>query len=307
MSSDQLNRLISGLVASGAINLDDFATAGAEDDTVAGDDPLQALLAFSGADDDTAAGDIIGDIIGDIVGARMGMRGRQNFGRGRQNLGRGRQNGNAALQAFARQAAAARQQGPNRRVLDYTPPQYSRARDIPMGFDSGVAVPAGGTVNITQRPQIPFRPARLTIPSDIAGSFLVNDMKVGNKSQLAANSALPGRMFQENAVGNNLLLDTASPAIDVVLSVTNISGGAVRFNAGIVGPAVEELPHNPRTIHHSPASRPSHALQGNFRLRSVSRGIRARTQQPCSADHAECAVRRRYALPPRLPQHAALV
>jgi hypothetical protein len=147
---------------------------------------------------------------------------------------------NATRRAQLARAIKARQlAGFNPTTFRYEPPAYDKARIVPMGFDSGTAIAPGAQAAITQRPQVPFRPARLFIPSDIAGGILVVDFKIGNKSQLAANAPLPGRMFQEDATDSSMLFDTASPALDVTWIVQNISGGNVRFIGSCKGPAVE--------------------------------------------------------------------
>ena len=221
---------------------------------------LIGALISSGADDESAGEDYgIGELIGELIGGEdYGISG-DDFtvgadelatilatagaapparGKGAAVLGKivKQQQAKAALQKIVRGRAIA---GFAPKTFDFRPPKYDKSRIIPMGFDSGIVVPPGGTATITQRPQVPFRPQRLVVPSDFAGVFLIQDLKVGNKSQLAANSALPARMFQEDATDSLLLLDTATPALDVVLIVTNIGGANQRFTAGIKGPAVE--------------------------------------------------------------------
>ncbi len=229
-----MTTLLAGMLSDDTSGADDIL-AGLIDDTsagddlitLAGDDVLAGLL-----DENAASGDLIGDLVGDLVGAAA-RKGRG--GNLAQQVGK-----KVIAQALkARLGGGRRPLPPGARRLQYTPRKYDAARVVPIGFDTVAAVPAFTSATITQRPQEPFRPSRVFIPSDIAGSFLVDDIKVGNRSQLAANGSLPARMFQENATGITLLLDTADPAIDVVLRVTNISGGALRFFAAIVGPAAE--------------------------------------------------------------------
>ena len=117
--------------------------------------------------------------------------------------------------------------------------QPTRAREYPLGFVSAAAVAAGASTRITTRPQVPFRIDRLVVPSDLAGLFTIDDVKVGKNSQFAAEGAVPARIFQENGVGVCLKGDTAQISMDVTLSVTNISGAASFFRAAIIGPAVE--------------------------------------------------------------------
>ena len=225
-----MNTLLAGMLSddsSGAhdilAGLIDDSSSGSDLITLAGDDVLAGLL------DDSSSGDLVGDLIGDLVGATAAKKGNLA-----QQIGK-----KVITQALKARLGGGKRLPPGARRLQYTPRKYDAARVVPIGFDTVAAVPAFTSATITQRPQEPFRPSRVFIPSDIAGSFLVDDIKVGNRSQLAANGSLPARMFQENATGITLLLDTADPAIDVVLRVTNISGGALRFFAAIVGPAAE--------------------------------------------------------------------
>ncbi len=225
---------------------------------------------FAGFEGLESSGDIVGDIVGalmcgeddsagDLVGALIGsgydfesagatdplqqlMAAAGAAAPASKNAALARLASQLSARKKAALAAAIRRQklaGFRPETFQYTPPDYNKARVVPMGFDSGVLIAPGATATITQRPQVPFRPSRLMIPSDIAGAVLVSDFKVGNKSQLAANSSLPGRAFQEDATDSKLLLDTATPALDVVLIIQNIGGAPFRFIAMVSGPAVE--------------------------------------------------------------------
>lgn len=115
----------------------------------------------------------------------------------------------------------------------------TKAREFPLGFESPTTVLAGATATITSRPQIPFRGERLIVPSDIAGSFSILDLRVGKNSQFTSSGAVPARTFQENAVGIRLQLDTAQISQDVTLSVQNVGGAPQTFRAALIGSAVE--------------------------------------------------------------------
>ncbi len=114
----------------------------------------------------------------------------------------------------------------------------SKAREWVMGIDSIATIGAAVTSTLTTRPQVTFRVDRLVIPGSIAASFLLNDFKVGMSSQFVAGVAVPAEVFGHAAVGVRLKGDTAQISQDVILSVTNTSAGALRFNAAIIGPAV---------------------------------------------------------------------
>lgn len=138
--------------------------------------------------------------------------------------------GPPAQQALARQLAS-------KHAAMVVPRQVTKAREYPLGFPT-TSLAAATTATISASPQIPFRGRRLLIPSDIAGSILINDIKVGQASQFPASNPVPGRAFTELGVGVDLNLDTAQISQVVSLNVTNTSGAAVSFNAAIIGTAV---------------------------------------------------------------------
>jgi hypothetical protein len=135
--------------------------------------------------------------------------------------------------AFLRHLAA-------RHAAAVVPRPVTKAREYPLGFPT-TPVAAGATVNITAQSQVPYRARRLIIASDIAGSFLVNDIKVGKNSMFASagTGPVPARMFSEFGVGVDLNLDTSQISQLISINVTNISGATVNFNAGFIGTAVE--------------------------------------------------------------------
>ena len=137
----------------------------------------------------------------------------------------------------AMQQALARKRVQGMAVLKKAMPD--KPRQYPLGFDSVATVAAGATSQITSRPQVLFRPERLVLSQAAAPAFLINDLIVGKNSQFAAAGTLPGDAFGPTAFGVRLRCDTAQISNDVVLDVTNISAGALRFNAAIFGDVVE--------------------------------------------------------------------
>lgn len=146
----------------------------------------------------------------------------------------------------------------NARAVEYKPFVPRKVREFVLGFDSGTPVAAGASVAIIALPQVPFKGSRLVVPSDIAGLFLIADLRVGKNSQFVSAGAVPARTFAENGVGVTLALDTAQVSQQIVLQVTNFSGGAARFVASLIGTAVEQLGHSgalPGLLHLWPLSR----------------------------------------------------
>lgn len=116
-----------------------------------------------------------------------------------------------------------------------------REQYVPLNLAAGPlgTIGAGLTQLVSTTLQKKFRANRFILDSGVAGGYVVNDIRVGVSPQLAATGSLPGRMFTETAVGIGLHADTGDPGIQMSVSVTNITGGALPFVAGFQGIAVE--------------------------------------------------------------------
>lgn len=154
-------------------------------------------------------------------------------GRGR---GRGKSKGIATRNAMAAAVAQKSVKG-GAIVREHN---YTKAREWILGFDSVANVAGGATANITSNPQMPFKPRRLSVLGSVASNFLLNNLVIGNQPQFASlQFAAPADMFGPTAFGTDLSCDTAQPNTNVQLQITNISGAALRFVAGMIGPAVQ--------------------------------------------------------------------
>ena len=177
------------------------------------------------------------DIIGaeDIVGADLAMGGYNEldniFGASRALV----VGADGGLQANAAQVAT---QLASRHAARVVQRGGTKAREYPLGFPT-TSVAANSSSTISTQPQVPFRGRRLIVPSDIAGSFLIDDLKIGKNSMFPSANPVPARAFTELGVGVDLNLDTAQISQLVTLSVSNTTAGAVSFNAAIIGTAVE--------------------------------------------------------------------
>ena len=141
------------------------------------------------------------------------------------------------LDASQKSAIAQQVMAANALIVKDEPPTH--ARRFPLGFVSAAPIPAGGSVTITSRPQVLFKGERLVLPSDIAGDFAIDDLKVGKDSQFVAEGAIPGRVLQENATRVEFDLDTAQISQDISISVTNIGGAPRTFRAALWGKVAE--------------------------------------------------------------------
>lgn len=99
-----------------------------------------------------------------------------------------------------------------------------------------VTVPSICSTNVTVQARDAFFPERLVVPSEIAGDFLVTDVKVGRNSQFIGPGCLPAMVFSSRA--NPELLsgfDPVGAGMFVIVSVTNQSGGVRDFTATMWG------------------------------------------------------------------------
>ena len=116
--------------------------------------------------------------------------------------------------------------------------QRQRFRELVLPLSSAAAIAAGAAATVSTVAQEMFRARRLVVDPTAAASFTIQDVKVGNRSQLIASGTLPATMFMATAVGVGLRGDTARVGQTVSVNVTNTSGGGVIFLAGVIGDSV---------------------------------------------------------------------
>lgn len=112
----------------------------------------------------------------------------------------------------------------------------TKARKQVLGMASTGTIAAAGVASITARPQtFAFKPERVFIPATIGPDFTIQDIKVGNVSQLVQSGDLPAEAFSQTSFGVEMDMDTVQTSQDFIIQVTNISGGARTFRALILG------------------------------------------------------------------------
>jgi hypothetical protein len=130
-------------------------------------------------------------------------------------------------------------------LREMDPPTMANRQVLPMNTGT-TPVPIASTAQITSRPQrVAFRPERVFVSaSDIGGggsaaNWIVNDITIGNRSQLAQSGALPGDMFSNVAIDSFVTFETAQTAMDVVMIVTyqGATEGGTPFYGAIIGTA----------------------------------------------------------------------
>lgn len=164
--------------------------------------------------------DIVGGAPYDIVGARL----QSIIG----SMGPGEK---AALAASLAESRAIDPQ-----AAAVVPRTRDKRRRLPMGPDP-VVVPTGDTVTIQLQPQQLFRTERLVIPSEIAPFFRIDDIKIGNRSQLVTTGSLPATAFSEVSIDCYVEFDSADIGNLISLTVTNTDDEDQTFLAMLLGTA----------------------------------------------------------------------
>ena len=130
------------------------------------------------------------------------------------------------------------------RAAVVTAPMPTQAnRDI-LPMSTGVPILPTQSAQITGRPQtLVFKIGRFVISNagtaGGAADWIVNDIKIGNRSQFVQSGDVPGDLFAVNAIDTFVRFEAAQTAMDVVVVVTYIGlneSGAPFFGA-MVGTA----------------------------------------------------------------------
>ena len=132
---------------------------------------------------------------------------------------------------------------PARAAVVAAPMPTQANRDI-LPMSTGVPILPTQSAQITGRPQVlAFKIGRFVISNagtaGGAADWIVNDIKIGNRSQFVQSGDVPGDLFATNAIDTFVRFETAQTAMDVVVVVTYIGlneSGAPFFGA-MVGTA----------------------------------------------------------------------
>jgi hypothetical protein len=132
---------------------------------------------------------------------------------------------------------------PPRAAVVAAPLPTQANRDI-LPMSTGVPILPTQSAQITGRPQVlVFKIGRFVISNagtaGGAADWIVNDIKIGNRSQFVQSGDVPGDLFATNAIDTFVRFESAQTAMDVVVVVTYIGlneSGAPFFGA-MVGTA----------------------------------------------------------------------
>jgi len=109
-----------------------------------------------------------------------------------------------------------------------------------LGFENiPASIPVGATVTVNATPENIAKLTRLFIPSSVASSVVVIDVKIGQKSQLLGSGAIPGLVFSEVSTNNRINGDTCYIRQPVKLTFQNVGlsdiGGLFYAAVGLIG------------------------------------------------------------------------
>jgi hypothetical protein len=114
---------------------------------------------------------------------------------------------------------------PRAMVVDAPLPTQANRDILPMS--TGVPILPTQSAQITGRPQtLVFKIGRFVISNagtaGGAADWIVNDVKIGNRSQFVQSGDVPGDLFATNAIDTFVRFEAAQTAMDVVVVVTYI-------------------------------------------------------------------------------------
>lgn len=120
--------------------------------------------------------------------------------------------------------------------------EVNRAERQVMPLSSGFPIQPNQTAQIVARPQIvAFRPERFFISGagtpGGAADWVVQDIRIGTRSQLAQAGELPGEMFATGAIDAYVSFETAQISMDVTIIVRYVGTveAGVPFFASMIG------------------------------------------------------------------------
>lgn len=99
-------------------------------------------------------------------------------------------------------------------------------KQVPIGFGVQSFTSTSGTIlTFTARPQAVFRGRRLVIDvsrtgTTATGLLTLTSLLIGTRNQLIGTAGIPVATFAGGAFGVDLLLDPATPGIDMTLTLT---------------------------------------------------------------------------------------
>jgi len=131
---------------------------------------------------------------------------------------------------------------PRAAVVDAPLPTQANRDILPMS--TGVPILPTQSAQITGRPQtLVFKIGRFVISNagtaGGAADWIVNDIKIGNRSQFVQSGDVPGDLFATNAIDTFVRFEAAQTAMDVVVVVTYIglNESGTPFFGAMVGTA----------------------------------------------------------------------
>ncbi len=124
---------------------------------------------------------------------------------------------------------------PRNALVDRQGPGRADRILLPMSSSGNVTASA----TITARPQnVAYRPERIIV-GGTPSNWTINDIKVGNRSQLSQAGELPGEAFANTAIDTFVSFETVQTAMDFVMQVTFIGTASLgeQFKAAVFGTA----------------------------------------------------------------------
>lgn len=124
---------------------------------------------------------------------------------------------------------------PRNELMTRPPPQRADRIILPMTSSGNITTSAA----ITARPQnVAYRPERIIV-GGTPSNWLIDDIKVGNRSQFAQAGSMPAEAFAATSFDAYVSMETVQTAMDFVIQVTftGTASAGEQFRAVVLGTA----------------------------------------------------------------------
>jgi len=120
-------------------------------------------------------------------------------------------------------------------IVQRVPLSKARQWQLPFGPEK---IAPGARLSITQQPQCMFRGEKIIVTGETDGLFIEN-IFVGPQAQMpTAGSGISALFFTSESLDNDIVMDTAQPALSITMAVGNRSQKERTFAAVLFGKAI---------------------------------------------------------------------
>lgn len=124
-------------------------------------------------------------------------------------------------------------------TLRYAQEGWRASDRIFFGVAANQALAAGATATYSNQVSNPFKPLRITVPSDQAPGLTITSIKIGS-IELVDGAGVEAQTFSEVSRNNQVSFPTAQTSQNISFTVRNDSGVARSVWIGLYGPRLRK-------------------------------------------------------------------